>query len=473
MMRTRFTDPCLQALSQDSWIDAFGYLFSLTVPADYPPNKRDQDMIDAVGNDRPMLRSCIESLADELFAESLPSAGRRALAWLMLTCDPQQPASFHRVLPQLQHILDSADLEFDDREFLRRRLLVWWRACEGEWSGQNPRSIFALAASEVRTELNVEAAGPLPRTLPALPPHKARHSVTTQPTTPSPLRQHVIVMQKSCASKLNSHNAPFKEILGQPLPLQIAHEIAGARAQLQREYPHAFAAVDMLLRDLREGTPLKFKPTILVGPPGSGKSRLVRRLATLLAAPFVMRYDASGVNDGQFAGTSKGWANCEASLPARAVLHSRSANPLVMIDEIDKAAGGSQNGSLHSSLLGFLDEETSARHRDISLDSELDLSWVSYICTANDGAALSAPLRDRFRILRVPAPALTHLPALAEQVKADLAQDDSGRAHDAPFAADELDIMAKAWSMQRFSMRALKTIVRASLQARDECAMRH
>jgi ATP-dependent Lon protease len=159
-------------------------------------------------------------------------------------------------------------------------------------------------------------------------------------------------------------------------------------------------------------------------------------------------------------------------VPARAVAQWKIANPVVLIDEIDKAAAN-HNGSLHSAVLGFLDTETACRYRDQSLDAELDLSRVSYIATANDASKLPAPLRDRFRIIKVPAPTLAHLPQLAAQVMRDLAIEDESRQHDPPLAGDELAVIAKAWERSRLSMRALRKIVGATLEARDQFSMRH
>ena len=85
------------------------------------------------------------------------------------------------------------------------------------------------------------------------------------------------------------------------------------------------------------------------------------------------------------------------------------------------------NGRLWEALLPFCDAETSRRYRDQSLDCELDLSMVSYIATANDVSRLPAPLRDRFRIVKVPDPTLAHLPALAANVMRDLAIEDDIR----------------------------------------------
>ncbi|MGA7995726.1 MAG: AAA family ATPase, partial [Bradyrhizobium sp.] len=241
---------------------------------------------------------------------------------------------------------------------------------------------------------------------------------------------------------------------------------------LHAEFPHAVTAVDLLLRDLRDGKPIRLKPMLLVGSPGSGKSRMVRRLAEL-TQQFVYRYDASSSSDNQFGGTGKGWSNTEPSVPARAVQQSKTASPIVMIDELDKAAERNWNGRLWEALLPFCDAETSRRYRDQSLDCELDLSHVSYIATANDVTGLPAPLRDRFRIVKVQTPDLRHLPLLASQVMVDLAAEDEIRHGDAPLASDELEVIGRSWSKARFSMRALQKIVGATLDARDRHAMRH
>jgi ATP-dependent Lon protease len=107
------------------------------------------------------------------------------------------------------------------------------------------------------------------------------------------------------------------------------------------------------------------------------------------------------------------------------------------------------------------------------LDAELDLSAVSYVATANSVEKLPSPLRDRFRIVTVPSPTLAHLPQLAASVMRDLAAEDEVRVGDEPLALDELAIIGKAWAPTKFSMRALKKIVAATLEARDSYATKH
>ncbi|HEX7915755.1 AAA family ATPase, partial [Rudaea sp.] len=162
------------------------------------------------------------------------------------------------------------------------------------------------------------------------------------------------------------------------------------------------------------------RPTLLLGHPGSGKSRLVRRLGELIAM-YVYRYDGGASHDGTYAGSPKSWSSAQPSAPARAVMISRTANPIVFVDEVEKAGESTYNGNLWSAMAPFLERETAARYREVGLDAELDLSHVIHIATANSIDKLPAPLRDRYRVIRIPSPSLQHLPALAAQVLCDMA----------------------------------------------------
>lgn len=152
---------------------------------------------------------------------------------------------------------------------------------------------------------------------------------------------------------------------------------------------------------------------------------------------------------------------------------SKTANPIVLVDEICKASESSHNGNLWSAITPHLEVETSRRYRENGIDAELDLSHVIHLATANSTEKLPSQLRDRYRVIRMPAPTLAYLPKLAALVVRDMAAEDDARSHDAPLAADELEIIGRAWARERFSMRKLQRLVLATLEARDTCAMRH
>lgn len=456
--------PALNLLFCGRWDDAFGWLHH--VSEETLGQARAQRLLDVCG-DRAAVQDEIRETVDALYAHGTPDAGELALAWSMLACRPSYPASFRAVLPSLQSALDAADLDANDDGDARERLRIWWAAGAGDYVKEK-RSMFAVAGAVLAGEIMKESAlEPVPAFEP-VDVAKWFRSAYDGPT--------LTVMPASRATKLNNHNKPFTEILDKALPLVVARGLADARRRLSYEFPHASAALSVLFKDLREGEPVKIRPTILVGTPGCGKSRMVRRFAKAIGLQHVQRFDGASAADGHFGGTSKAWSNTEASVPARAALVSRTGNPLVFVDEIDKATRpGSQNGSLMTAMAPFLERETAARYRDQSLDAELDLSMVSYVCTANDVSVLPDYLRDRFRIVRVPAPTLIDLPLLAASIVDAmlLEEGDEWAGTVAPFAPDELRVMAKALPPSGFSMRKLQKIVAATLEARDACQMRH
>jgi ATP-dependent Lon protease len=402
-------------------------------------------------------KAAARALADRLFAVG---AGEEALAALMLAADPQEPATFQSFMPQLafaaEHLWERPTAEAT-RDSLRRRLQVWWRAARGDFRDE-PNSIFWLAHLEAHLELaesDKPIGEPTPKDQEAHPPG-------------------VVVMPKDKATKLNSWQATeFKDLIGARLPLVCARDLARVRATLLAEYPHAVTAIDLVLRDLREGQPVRLNPVLLVGPPGNGKSRLVRRLGDLLSIG-VYRFDGAASSDSVgFGGTAKGWGNTVPSVPARAVQQYRIANAIVMVDEIEKTSIDVRSGRLWEVILGFLERETAARYRDVSLDAELDLSWISHIATANSIENMPAPLRDRYRIVRVPAPRPADLPALAAGVLREVAAENGEEGFVWPLANDELEVIGCAWERAGFSIRKLQKIVGATIEARNATAMRH
>ncbi|WP_339037512.1 hypothetical protein WHZ78_07295 [Bradyrhizobium symbiodeficiens] len=455
-MRPRYEHPALQLLTCRRWDDAFAQLWASSERL--LGKELGQAILDA--SDAPMrLRVGINGAVDALYAVGTPEAGALALAWSMLAVKPEHPHTFWTVMPQLQSALDAADLRADDDAELRARLRIWWRSAEGEWDGSKV-SVFEITEERLSHEQEgtVFRAGDITSA-------DELAVALGQPT--------LVVMPKDKAARLKVDHSAYKEIIDAPLRLVVARDLSTVRATLHAEYPHATTAVDLLLRHLREGQPVRMKPAILLGSPGSGKSRLIRRLGDLLAIG-VYRFDGGSSADGVgYGGTPRGWSESTPCVPARAVLQFRIANPIAMVDEIEKASHNERNGALWSVLMSHTERETAGRFRDVSLDAELDLSWVSHLATANSVDPLPAPLKDRYRIIRVPDATLEHLPQLAGNVMRDLAAEDEARAGDEPLAPDELAGIGKAWAKRAFSMRALQKIVAATLDARDQHAMRH
>jgi ATP-dependent Lon protease len=144
----------------------------------------------------------------------------------------------------------------------------------------------------------------------------------------------------------------------------------------------------------------------------------------------------------------------------------------VLIDEIEKAATRTDYGRFWDCLLGFLEQETAARYPDPALQTNIDLSQVSYVGTANGIDPLPGPLRDRFRIVTFPKPEAGDLDALLPAIIVDLASEsglDSRWVE--PLAGVERDAVAAHW--RGGSVRRLRRVVEIVLRARDKAAARN
>jgi ATP-dependent Lon protease len=286
---------------------------------------------------------------------------------------------------------------------------------------------------------------------------------------------HLIVCKLDEAAmknpKLRELIAPFKGIIGTQLPLLAVPPLHKVRAQLLFEFPYAEAVIDFALADLVGRRTLRLRPLLLVGEAGGGKSRFVRRLGEILGLG-VWRTDASRCDGAAFGGTDRRWYSAEPCHPLLAIAQAKHGNPLVLIDELEKAATRNDYGRFWDCLLAFLEPETAARYPDPALQTNLDLSQVSYVATANSLDPLPSPLRDRFRVVSFPKPSAADLTSLLPAIIADLALE---RGLDSrwiePLTGTERETVPAHW--RGGSVRRLRRVVEALLRVREKMASRN
>lgn len=287
--------------------------------------------------------------------------------------------------------------------------------------------------------------------------------------------RHLVVArfsdQEMKSQKLKDIIGPLKNVINTALPLVQTPSLHEARNALLFEFPYAIDVIDFALADLVGRATIRLRPLLIVGAPGGGKSRFARRIGEVLGL-HVWRTDASRSDGAVFGGTDRRWSSSEPCHPFLAIAQGKTANVLVLVDELEKAATRSDYGRLWDCLLGFLESETNCRYPDPALQTNLDLSQVSYIATANSLDPLPSPIRDRFRIVTFPKPTADHLDALLPAVLADLANERGlDQSWVPPLDGVEREAVAKHWPGG--SVRRLRRVVEAVLRERDIRAPRN
>jgi hypothetical protein len=290
----------------------------------------------------------------------------------------------------------------------------------------------------------------------------------TQIKEPKPSKGAVIVFSSIgnvSTSEGKRVSKEFEKQLNTPIPLPDSPDLAQARTRLKQEFPYAVGVIDEMLTRLVSRDCIHLRPTILVGTPGCGKTRLARRLCEELDVPFEL-VSCGGMSDSALGGTPRRWSSGEPSIPVMAIRRHQCAGPVIILDEVEKVGTSRHNGNPHDVLIGLFEKETSERWFDPYVESPCDLSHVSWLMTANTLTGIPSVLLDRCRVIKFPEPGPEQLNVLAPRIVKQLYVDAGYDPRWAtPLDQVEIDAIASAWPGG--SIRRLYRLIEKLVELRE------
>jgi ATP-dependent Lon protease len=148
---------------------------------------------------------------------------------------------------------------------------------------------------------------------------------------------------------------------------------------------------------------IELPPILLLGGPGIGKTHFARRVSQLLGTGFGFVPMSSLTAGWVLSGASSQWKNAKPGKVFDTFLNGEYANPVMVVDEIDKASAEGQYDPL-GALYELLESQTAMRFIDEFAEVPIDASGAVWFATANDPARIPEPLLNRMHVYEIAAP---------------------------------------------------------------------
>jgi ATP-dependent Lon protease len=180
-----------------------------------------------------------------------------------------------------------------------------------------------------------------------------------------------------------------------------------AMEHLYDELPNFRGVLDDLRRQLAlcqdSRDALEITPMLLLGPPGVGKTHFAREVAQLLGTGLGFISMSSLTAGWVLSGASSQWKGARPGKVFETLVDGQYANPVMVVDEIDKARGEHAYDPL-GALYSLLEHDTAQSFTDEFAEVAIDASQVIWVATANDERCIPDPILNRMNVFEVHMP---------------------------------------------------------------------
>lgn len=158
-------------------------------------------------------------------------------------------------------------------------------------------------------------------------------------------------------------------------------------------------------------------PAILLdGPPGVGKTFYAKALADLISTTYLEIHMESAQNSADIAGSSSFWANTSPGKVFEALACHDSINPVILVDELDKAKSAESGYDPLAGLYSLLEPNTAKRFTDACFQMPIDASHIIWIATSNEANRVPAPIRSRMAMFKIKKPTFEETLSITQQI---------------------------------------------------------
>ncbi|GAA0768507.1 AAA family ATPase [Ideonella azotifigens] len=196
-----------------------------------------------------------------------------------------------------------------------------------------------------------------------------------------------------------------------------------AMGHLYDELPNFHGVLDAVRRQLAlcedSRDALEITPMLLLGPPGVGKTHFAREIAQLLGTGMGFLSMSSLTAGWVLSGASSQWKGARPGKVFETLVDGNYANPVMVVDEIDKARGEHAYDPL-GALYGLLEHDTAHSFTDEFAEVPIDASQVIWVATANDERAIPEPILNRMNVFEVQMPDAAAARAIASRLYASI-----------------------------------------------------